>query len=80
MSVEKITKDTFDKLFKNSLEMNEEDLLKASQMYIALIDFRRTYRQDYKTHRINHLFDDETGAISYKKIARRDIGFHGDNK
>ena len=73
MSVDKITKEEFDRLFKNTLEQVEQEAIVIHKQYVALLGFRSQYRKDYKTHRIGHSV--EEGMLKYHKIASRTMGF-----
>jgi len=77
-----ITKAEFDKLYEESLTETEELLyqqmekLKSIQdTYLALLDFRRTYRKEYKTHHIKHMFDFTNRILTYVPQEKRKIGY-----
>lgn len=74
MSIDKITKDAFDEVFKEMVEETENNIKSLSETYIKLLEFRSQYRKDYKTHRIVHYLSD-SGGLRYKLNGKRQIGF-----
>lgn len=75
--LERITKEYFDHQYKEMLTTVEDNLEALHNNYIALLDFRRKYRQDYKTHRIIHYLTEK--GITYKPGTKRSIGFKNYN-
>jgi len=77
-----ITKAEFDKLYKDSLMLLEEqmhekltELNKFQEAYINLLNFRQKYRTDYKLFRIKHMFNYDTGHLTYIPQEKRQIGY-----
>ena len=75
MSLENITKESWDKTFKELITTTEEELKNYMALYTQLITLRGQYRKDYKTNRIIHQYDFKKGIITYKKGTKRNIGF-----
>ncbi len=75
MSLEYVTKEEFDKEFKNKIQAVEKMLKEDMKVYNLLLDFRSQYRKDYESNRVTHQIDFEKGIITYKLNSKRKIGF-----
>ena len=71
---ELLTKAEFDKYYKELLQQTEDKLEALHKQYIALLDFRRDYREDYKSYRISHYLT-KGSSLQYKKVCKRQVGF-----
>jgi len=75
MSLEEITKEEWDLVFKESITLTEKQIVNLMDTYKNLLTLRSNYRTDYSTHRIIHKFDFDKGSITYKKGPKRKLGF-----
>lgn len=75
VSLDEITKEEFDEVFKTSIELVEKQLINLTDAYKNLLQFRQQYRKDYSTHRITHQMDFDKGSLFYKVGTKRKIGF-----
>jgi len=77
---DKITKESWDKVFKKAITEVESNIHELSNSYIGLLQLRAQYRKEYKTHRIAHLYNGKEGIISYKVLGARHIGYSKNRK
>ena len=79
MTLETVTKEEWDKHFKETIILAEKEILYYMGLYKQLLDLRSIYRQEYKTNRIVHQLDEENGVITYKIGTKRMMGFNYKN-
>jgi len=75
MTLENVTKEEWDKMFKEVIQTTEEELKTYMTLYTELITLRSNYRKDYKNNRITHQLDFDEGTITYKLGTKRRIGY-----
>jgi len=75
MSLETVTKESWDKTFKEAITNAEEEIKTYMTLYRQLLDMRSKYRKEYKEYRIKHLVDLDKGIITYELGTKRKIGY-----